>query len=30
VSFAVITLCAASQQVFIVVGGVYFVVDSVR
>jgi len=29
VSFAVITLCVASQRVFIVVG-VYFVVDLVR
>jgi hypothetical protein len=28
VSFAAITLCVASQQVFIV--GVYFVIDSVR
>jgi hypothetical protein len=29
VSFAAITLCVASQQVFIAVG-VYFVIDSVR
>jgi hypothetical protein len=29
VSFAAITLCAASQRVFIVVS-VYFVIDSVR
>jgi hypothetical protein len=28
VSFAAITLCAASQQVFIIV--VYFVIDSIR
>jgi hypothetical protein len=30
VSFAVITLCVASQRVFIVVIVVYFVIDSVR
>jgi hypothetical protein len=30
VSFAAITLCVASQRVFIVVGSVYFVIDSVR
>jgi hypothetical protein len=30
VSFAAITLCVASQRVFIVVALVYFVIDSVR
>jgi hypothetical protein len=30
VSFAAITLCVASQGVFIVVISVYFVIDSVR
>jgi hypothetical protein len=30
VSFAAITLCVASQQVFVVVVVVYFVIDSVR
>jgi hypothetical protein len=30
VSFAAITLCVASQRVFIVVVVVYFVIDSVR
>jgi hypothetical protein len=30
VSFAAITLCVASLQVFIVVVVVYFVIDSVR
>jgi hypothetical protein len=30
VSFAVISLCVASQRVFIVVVVVYFVIDSVR
>jgi hypothetical protein len=30
VSFAAITLCDASQRVFIVVVVVYFVIDSVR
>jgi hypothetical protein len=30
VSFASITLCVASQRVFIVVNVVYFVIDSVR
>jgi hypothetical protein len=30
VSFAAITLCVASQRVFIVVDVVYFVIDSVR
>jgi hypothetical protein len=29
-SFAAITLCVASQRVFIVVVVVYFVIDSVR
>jgi hypothetical protein len=30
VSFAAITLCVASQRVFVVVVVVYFVIDSVR
>jgi hypothetical protein len=30
VSFTVITLCVASQRVFVVVIVVYFVIDSVR
>jgi hypothetical protein len=30
VSFAAITLCVASQRVFIAVVDVYFVIDSVR
>jgi hypothetical protein len=30
VCFAAITLCVASQRVFIVVGAIYFVIDSVR
>jgi hypothetical protein len=30
VSFAAITLCAASQLMFVVVVVVYFVIDSVR
>jgi hypothetical protein len=30
VSFAAITLCVASQRVFIIVFVVYFVIDSVR
>jgi hypothetical protein len=30
VSFAAITLCVASQRVFIVIVVVYFVIDSVR
>jgi hypothetical protein len=30
VSFAIITLCVASQGVFIVVVFVYFVIDSVK
>jgi hypothetical protein len=30
VSFAAITICVASQRVFVVVVVVYFVIDSVR
>jgi hypothetical protein len=30
VSFAAITLCVASQRVFVIVVVVYFVIDSVR
>jgi hypothetical protein len=30
VSFAAVTLCVASQRVFIIVDVVYFVIDSVR
>jgi uncharacterized membrane protein len=30
VSFAAITLCVASQRVFIIIVLVYFVIDSVR